>query len=659
MFCIITPLFILFSWIYYFYITNGITQNAQRAVLQSQINVMDIIVTTEKSYEFVADSYDEIIRSSLLTFNEQYEMHGQDANKIDLQALKKRYGNKLDFYMVNKKGVITRTTFPLALGIDFSKFPEFFQSLDKIRRGDAIEISKVTSDLKTRELRKWGYLPTKDHQWLLEVGIDSTELRKYIKKIDYVAIEKRIKKYNPYIKSLRVVDVHDIVIGFPKEVISKEVKKIIDKVQSTETNYRVYLGNGLIDKDYIFINTFKSKFNDFKKVIKIEYNNALLMRELSQLKLTIALLFIGYSIISLLVMFFSTSHFITNPLIKLTNSLKNIRSDNVLINVPFSGDNEIGVLTKTFNATSQKLVNSIISKKYFENILDSMGDIVIITDVDFNIQQINRYAYTILGIKPNSLSQQPLSLLLVDKLPLQKLQDPLKDKGSVIGVDLVFKSSISMNLDILATFSTIYDEKGLVSGYICNAKNVTQEKMKIKELYETNQKLQAEEEHSRIKSQRDFLTGMYNRRHMQKILSNLVQQSRVTKSDFCVLMLDIDYFKKINDTFGHPAGDQVLIKISEIIQTTLRTNDSSCRYGGEEFLIVFPNTAAQFCLEISERLRCLVESTRFLDEQVKITISGGLTVWNNKSIEAIIESADQQLYKAKKAGRNRICVDAV
>ena len=104
MFCIITPLFILFSWIYYFYITNGITQNAQRAVLQSQINVMDIIVTTEKSYEFVADSYDEIIRSSLLSFNEQYEV--QDANKIDLQALKKRYGNKLDFYMINKKGVI-------------------------------------------------------------------------------------------------------------------------------------------------------------------------------------------------------------------------------------------------------------------------------------------------------------------------------------------------------------------------------------------------------------------------------------------------------------------------------------------------------------------------------------------------------------------------
>lgn len=161
----------------------------------------------------------------------------------------------------------------------------------------------------------------------------------------------------------------------------------------------------------------------------------------------------------------------------------------------------------------------------------------------------------------------------------------------------------------------------------------------------------------------DTLTGVYNRRFLWKYLENeLKAAQRENYTVFCCLY-DIDYFKKINDEYGHVVGDQVLVAFAELARTTVRPSDYLFRYGGEEFIVVLTHIKCQDALRISERLRTLLEKTA-IHHMIKenITCSGGIAYWQPSdtliSAEKLIDNADHAMYKAKSAGRNRIIMYA-
>ena len=118
-------------------------------------------------------------------------------------------------------------------------------------------------------------------------------------------------------------------------------------------------------------------------------------------------------------------------------------------------------------------------------------------------------------------------------------------------------------------------------------------------------------------------------------------------------MLDIDYFKKVNDNYGHQIGDEVLVKVSEIIQENIRETDIAGRYGGEEFLIIFPQTNCKEALNTAERINLTLKAHKF-DKGFTLTISGGLSEWQGENAAQLIKKADELLYKAKNGGRDRI-----
>jgi diguanylate cyclase (GGDEF)-like protein len=157
----------------------------------------------------------------------------------------------------------------------------------------------------------------------------------------------------------------------------------------------------------------------------------------------------------------------------------------------------------------------------------------------------------------------------------------------------------------------------------------------------------------------DELTQIYNRAHFMNCLNNQIERSLRTDEDFCVLMFDIDYFKKINDTYGHITGDIVLVEICSRIKGMLRRYDVFARYGGEEFIILLSyctieqgKTKAQNILEkIGNNLFDIKK------EHVKVTISIGLVSYktiNQNSTDKILLIVDKLLYKAKNSGRNKI-----
>ncbi|AAC06589.1 GGDEF domain-containing protein [Aquifex aeolicus] len=157
----------------------------------------------------------------------------------------------------------------------------------------------------------------------------------------------------------------------------------------------------------------------------------------------------------------------------------------------------------------------------------------------------------------------------------------------------------------------------------------------------------------------DPLTGLLNRRVLPYILRDVLELSLYTETPFSIAMVDIDNFKKINDTYGHLFGDKVLKEVAKIIKKNLRRSDYVFRYGGEEFLILMPSTELKDAVRILEKIRKEVENTPICwqGKEIRVTISVGVCsdVYNGlKSPEEYIKCADEKLYLAKRTGKNRV-----
>ncbi len=164
---------------------------------------------------------------------------------------------------------------------------------------------------------------------------------------------------------------------------------------------------------------------------------------------------------------------------------------------------------------------------------------------------------------------------------------------------------------------------------------------------------------------RDGLTNLFNRRYFDEALNCELSRAVRSKSSLSLCMMDIDHFKKVNDTYGHTTGDAVLKQVSKIITDTVRRYDIACRNGGEEFGIILPETSRPDAKNVCNRIRINVEKHLFESHSFSfnITLSAGVTILDKvvpddlESSEIILTRADQALYEAKEGGRNRVVCD--
>lgn len=173
-----------------------------------------------------------------------------------------------------------------------------------------------------------------------------------------------------------------------------------------------------------------------------------------------------------------------------------------------------------------------------------------------------------------------------------------------------------------------------------------------KELLETNRRLA-------LLSITDGLTGLYNHRHFQDELARAYEESMRYQRPLSLAMLDIDFFKKTNDTFGHAAGDEVLKSVAKIFLSSIRTSDLAARYGGEEFAVMMPETDETDALLFAEKIRSMVEETEINTSAgaIRATVSIGVATIPRsrvKSARELIQVSDRALYRAKKSGRNQV-----
>lgn len=203
----------------------------------------------------------------------------------------------------------------------------------------------------------------------------------------------------------------------------------------------------------------------------------------------------------------------------------------------------------------------------------------------------------------------------------------------------------------LGGFLTDKNQKGV----ICLYYDITMFQKMVYQLHKKVADLELEQQDIIKYSSLDSLTGAYNRSVLDEFLEKAFNEAKKNEKELSLLMLDIDYFKSVNDTYGHLIGDQVLQVFVMLLQKTLRDKDCIIRYGGEEFLVILHDTKFEFAYKIAERIRKLAENNLITPDETPITVSIGVaSLQHEEKFEELLKKADENLYRAKANGRNTV-----
>lgn len=286
---------------------------------------------------------------------------------------------------------------------------------------------------------------------------------------------------------------------------------------------------------------------------------------------------------------------------------------------------------------------------------------VLVIDKDKAVRDLLKEELGLVGYKVWVTSEAEEGLTLVKKIPFGIILTDLK-LPNIDGIELVKKlkevRSESSVIAIVPYYSLRLAieaiSKGDILDYVTKPFNVEEVKLVLRRVVDRQYLLRqaGQKELYRELSIMDGLTGVYNRRYLDEILRREVERAKRYNQPLSLLMADIDDFKKYNDTYGHPAGDELLKKIANFFVEAVRSVDTIFRYGGEEFVVLLPQTLKQGAIEVAKRLINLAR------QNLPVTISFGLTAYpeDAKDKDDLLQKVDMALYEAKRLGKDRICL---
>ncbi|HLA36146.1 MAG TPA: diguanylate cyclase [Rhodocyclaceae bacterium] len=342
-------------------------------------------------------------------------------------------------------------------------------------------------------------------------------------------------------------------------------------------------------------------------------------------------------IVTLLITERMLSKFIAKPIEKVTQAMTKISSGEFESKLDIRRTDELGEMANSFNAMTSKLRASYLDmlneQQTLNTVIQGAREAVVLTDANGKVVFVNAIAIELLGKSAEKIGQEGFLHLLEQPerfLAMLQLRDEEREP-------VLFEYNGHW---LFTSVTTIRDDEDLPIGSSALMRDVTQEQRLLNEL-------------KRL-STTDALTDVYNRRHLDACLKQEMERARQTGQPISVIMLDVDHFKKFNDTYGHDQGDRVLKATGQVMKLAVRKYDIPCRYGGEEFTVILPATDVEGTLAVAERLRKDVEAMEV--DGLKVTVSLGVASFPEIAVdtpEALVMAADAALYRSKEAGRNR------
>ncbi len=307
-------------------------------------------------------------------------------------------------------------------------------------------------------------------------------------------------------------------------------------------------------------------------------------------------------------------------------------------------DNQECYIFNTYDISSFK--RQMIDDEIYKLIFDNVASAIVVTDTNGNIERVNPSFEKLTGYsQKEAIGQNPRIL----KSGYHSDQF-FKEMWETISSGETWRGDIRDRLKSgeyiweKSVISPIKDSNGNITNYIAIKENVT----KQKEQEEALKKL----------SYQDYLTGLYNRRKFISYTEELMKTSVEKDLNLFCLMIDVDNFKSVNDTYGHEVGDKVLVKIADILKKNVRGYDIAARYGGEEFIVILSRYSYEQALLRSDKIREDIEKAKVQTNQdiISVTVSIGFSQYDRKTdLTTWIQRADKALYLAKNTGKNKVC----
>jgi diguanylate cyclase (GGDEF)-like protein len=249
--------------------------------------------------------------------------------------------------------------------------------------------------------------------------------------------------------------------------------------------------------------------------------------------------------------------------------------------------------------------------------------------------------------------------VLLDQILLHRMTRPLRD---VVGAvqryargDLTARAPLARNDEVRVVASGFNEMAARIERHTRDLEGQIRDR--TASLAAANQELSQANAALEALATTDELTDLYNFRYFRATMANELHRSQRTGAPVALLILDVDFFKRWNDRFGHPSGDQALRSLAALLKSRLRRTDIACRYGGEEFALILVNTGMQGALHVAEGLRAAVEAAEFgSGDDTQLTVSIGVAVCPDHATEldALVKAADDALYRVKGMGRNSV-----
>lgn len=308
------------------------------------------------------------------------------------------------------------------------------------------------------------------------------------------------------------------------------------------------------------------------------------------------------------------------------------------------------VVVTLIDVTAQRKAREALaaSESLLASILDQAPVGICISDVDGTLQAINPAYCQLFEYSAAELIGKPMSM--VSPAPYRGVMNELYrrfiDSGMEFRGEWEVNTKLGQSRTVLATSARIsgLNPPQAVTFVI----DITDKKHLENDLIEKAQLLEK-------RAREDGLTGLLNRQASFDMLDYALERCKRYQETLSVLMLDVDFFKQINDTYGHMTGDKVLKAVSGAIKQSIRTVDIAGRYGGEEFIVLLPNIDTEGAVVVAERLRSAIQQLKFEVAEMEITASLGVASYiDNDDTEFLVNRADLALYKSKRGGRNQV-----
>lgn len=336
--------------------------------------------------------------------------------------------------------------------------------------------------------------------------------------------------------------------------------------------------------------------------------------------------------------------------------------------VPAYYNGEEVILSCIADMTEQKILyrNIAKSEEMMRKLLDSIPDLVLVSDTEGNINFTSKSIHSILGynLAKDIIPDNVVKLIDEEQADLAMLNMKRIMQEEIGPVEYRYKRKDGSLIDMDVNSTVLTDGSSVPFGLVFVARDITERKKaediltkSKEEIEKMNKKLLSSYKLLKEKSVHDGLTGLYNHQYIIELLEIEIKKVNKTRDDLCLMMLDIDHFKNVNDTYGHQAGDMVLNKVATIITESIRETDFAGRYGGEEFMVILPSLNLKKAALVAERIRLKIQNYTYAIEGLKVTISIGLTNFRKEDAVSFISTADKLLYFAKENGRNRLVIN--